>query len=41
MNTSINFNEYGNKIQKLYIPNMLLLPKSLTTARREWEYESK
>jgi len=31
----------GNIIQKLYIPNMLLLPKSLITARREWEYESK
>ncbi len=33
--------EHGDKIQKIYIPNMLLVLRSQNMARREWEYESK
>lgn len=35
------FKEHGDIIQKVYIPSMLLLLKSQSKARREWEYESK
>jgi len=35
------FKEHGGIIQKVYIPNMLLILKSQNLARREWENESK